>query len=91
MDDFIDKVIDVVDVVSVKENSFFVVGWDGVVKGGLGGIIGISLNWEGGLNFKDLVVLVLSSEVLKGGFVNNLNVFDIDGWSKIFGKGVKSK
>lgn len=40
----------------VKDNVGLVVGWGGVVKGGLGGFIGNSLNWE----LKDFFLLVYS-------------------------------
>ena len=91
-DESIDQAIDAAEAATAKDNTGLAGGWGGVAKGGLGGIIGTSSNWESSLNTKDSTSITMhSSESGKSELVNNSGVSETSGWSKTPGKGFKSK
>ena len=92
IDESIDQAIDAADAAATgKDNVGLAAGWGGVAKGGLGGIIGTSSNWESSLNTKESTSTVQSNESGKAELVNNSNVSETAGWSKTPGKGFKPK
>lgn len=91
IDESIDQAIDAAEAVTAKDNVGLAAGWGGVGKGGLGGIIGNSSNWETGLNVKDSSPSVQSQESGKCELAGNSTVSETPSWSKTPGKGIKTK
>lgn len=91
IDESVDQAIDAAEAVTANDNVGLAAGWGGVGKGGLGGLIGTSSNWETSLNTKDSTTTVHSNGSRKGELVNNSSVSETPGWSKTPGKGFKSK
>ena len=91
IDESIDQAIDAAEAATAKENIGLAAGWGGVAKGGLGGLIGTSSNWESSLNAKDSTSTVHCDESEKNKLVNNPGLSEAPGWSKTPGKGFKTK
>jgi len=87
IDESIDQAIDAADAATAKDNAGLAAGWGGVAKGGLGGLIGNSSNWE----LKDSSSSVHSQESGKCELANNSSVSEAPSWSKTPGKGFKTK
>lgn len=91
IDESIDQAIDAAEAATAKDNVGLAAGWGGVAKGGLGGLIGNSSNWESSLNAKDSTTSVHNHESGKCELVNNPSVSEAPSWSKTPGKGFKTK
>lgn len=89
IDESIDQAIDAVDAATAKDNIGLNAGWGGVAKGGLGGLIGTSPNWESSLNTKDSSATAQSNESRKT--ESSSNVSETANWSKTPGKSSKPK